>query len=456
METDNRPVSFLRSRKLIRVIAFLLVLVLLLAGSSALIRPKGYEAYDIETVDIKLQQMSSEKDGSIDVIFAGDSELLYAFSPLQLWGEYGMTSYIISSGGQKICDTYEILTQVFLHHSPKAVVLDGNSFYRDGSIYLEEDDKLLETADVFITNVREPSLARMGLDYASLKERYPRLVYAQFYGYGPKGPASEDPGFDSTAFWMRSGPVADWTEEGSKPFYPTYAFGDMATSSVFLSGILVALYARERTGRGTKVSTSLFASGIWCNATGVVSTQFETKHLNPDYSHPPSPFDGFYACAGGSWIAVYTNEYGRDRAKFARELGMEDILTDRRWDSVQALEESGFFREAAARVAAVFQTKSAAAWRDQLSRASISCEVMQRTCDVIRDEQALANDYIEPLDFGDGLRVMMPSPPLSFSAYHRRPTANTGRIGADTDAVLEELGYRREEICALRDEGAIL
>ena len=100
METDNRPVSFLRSRKLIRVIAFLLVLVLLLAGSSALIRPKGYEAYDIETVDIKLQQMSSEKDGSIDVIFAGDSELLYAFSPLQLWGEYGMTSYIISSGGQ--------------------------------------------------------------------------------------------------------------------------------------------------------------------------------------------------------------------------------------------------------------------------------------------------------------------------------------------------------------------
>ena len=316
--------------------------------------------------------------------------------------------------------------------------------------------KLLETADVFITNVREPSLARMGLDYASLQERYPRLVYAQFYGYGPKGPASEDPGFDSTAFWMRSGPVADWTEEGSKPFYPTYAFGDMATSSVFLSGILVALYARERTGRGTKVSTSLFASGIWCNATGVVSTQFETKHLNPDYSHPPSPFDGFYACAGGSWIAVYTNEYGRDRAKFARELGMEDILTDRRWDSVQALEESGFFREAAARVAAVFQTKSAAAWRDQLSRASISCEVMQRTCDVIRDEQALANDYIEPVDFGDGLRVMMPSPPLSFSAYHRRPTANSGRIGADTDAVLEELGYRREEICALRDEGAIL
>lgn len=181
METDNRPVSFLRSRKLIRVIAFLLVLVLLLAGSSALIRPKGYEAYDIETVDIKLQQMSSEKDGSIDVIFAGDSELLYAFSPLQLWGEYGMTSYIISSGGQKICDTYEILTQVFLHHSPKAVVLDGNSFYRDGSIYLEEDDKLLETAErifpVFHYHTRYKTLPLPGVLMSFTNHRKNQELY---------------------------------------------------------------------------------------------------------------------------------------------------------------------------------------------------------------------------------------------------------------------------------------
>ena len=70
--------------------------------------------------------------------------------------------------------------------------------------------KLLETADVFLTNVRLPSLGRLGLDYETLHKAYPGLVYAHFSGFGPKGPDAAKPGFDSTAFWLRSGPMADW------------------------------------------------------------------------------------------------------------------------------------------------------------------------------------------------------------------------------------------------------
>ncbi|MFR6379035.1 MAG: CoA transferase [Evtepia sp.] len=77
---------------------------------------------------------------------------------------------------------------------------------------------LLKDADVFITNVREKSLLRNGLDYETLKTWNPGLIYAHFLGYGDKGPVASNPGFDISAFWLRSGPIADWQTQGSFPF----------------------------------------------------------------------------------------------------------------------------------------------------------------------------------------------------------------------------------------------
>lgn len=316
--------------------------------------------------------------------------------------------------------------------------------------------KLIGEADVFITNVREASLRRSGLDYNTLRESFPQLIYAHFSGFGPKGPVASNPGFDSTGFWLRSGPMADWQVEGSFPFVPTYAFGDMATSSVLLSGILMALLGREKTGCGTKVETSLFASGIWCNSVGVVETQFERRHLNPDPFRPADPFDTTYKCADGKWIGVYVNEYKKDKAKLAKLLGMEDILEDPRYDDIATLAESGVIVEAVKRCNEIFLTRTSAEWRELLSANSVSCEVMQSTCDVSRDSQAIENHYVEELEFADGLKVMMPCPPVHFSEYTRRPYEPTGEIGKDTDAVFASLGYSGEEIARLREKGAIL
>ena len=316
--------------------------------------------------------------------------------------------------------------------------------------------KLIGEADVFITNVREASLRRSGLDYDTLRESFPQLIYAHFSGFGPKGPVASNPGFDSTGFWLRSGPMADWQVEGSFPLVPTYAFGDMATSSVLLSGILMALLGREKTGCGTKVETSLFASGIWCNSVGVVETQFERRHLNPDPFRPADPFDTTYKCADGKWIGVYVNEYKKDKAKLAKLLGMEDILEDPRYDDIATLAESGVIVEAVKRCNEIFLTRTSAEWRELLSANSVSCEVMQSTCDVSRDSQAIENHYVEELEFADGLKVMMPCPPVHFSEYTRRPYEPTGEIGKDTDAVFASLGYSGEEIARLREKGAIL
>ena len=315
--------------------------------------------------------------------------------------------------------------------------------------------KLLESADVFVSNVREQSLKRLGLDYETLKPMFPGLIYAHFSGFGPKGPEANSPGFDSTAFWLRNGPMADWQEEGAFPFKPTYAFGDMATSSVLLSGILMAIIGRSVSGCGTKVETSLMASGIWCNAVGVVSTQFERKKLNPEPLRPRNPFAWCYQCSDEKWIGMYINEYGREKEKFAKMLGMEDILTDPRYETLDSLAETDAIVEAVTRVAKIFKTRSSKEWREFLVSNNVSCEVMQRTMDVSGDPQALANNYVEPVTFGDGSTVTLPCPPIFFSDYCRRDIIPTGSIGENTDEIFSSLGYSEEETAVLKAKGAI-
>ena len=317
--------------------------------------------------------------------------------------------------------------------------------------------RLLNTADVFLTNVRAASLGRLGLDYETLHERFPQLIYAHFSGFGPKGPAANNPGFDSTAFWLRTGPLADWQAPGSFPFTPTYAFGDMATSSVLLSGILMALLGRERTGQGTLVNTSLFASGIWCNAIGVVShqPQFGGERVN-DPLRPSAPFCHFYECADGRWIGVFDNEYRRELPKFAQLFDMPDIVDDPRCASLEALQQTDAVAEVTARLNEKFRTRTSQEWLDYLNENNVSCELMRKISDVYTDEQAIANGYVREVTFKDDLKVMMPCPPVHFSEYTTRPYVSAGKLGKDTDAVFHELGYSDDEIQAMRDEKAII
>jgi len=316
---------------------------------------------------------------------------------------------------------------------------------------------LLQDADVFITNVREQSLQRNGLDYETLKQLNPGLIYAHFLGYGDRGPVANNPGFDISAFWLRSGPLADWQTEGAFPFVPTYAFGDMATSSAFLSGVLMALYAKKETGLGTKVNTSLFASGIWCNAIGVVQTQFERKDLNPQPLRPTDPFSQTYCCKDGRWIGIYCNEYVKDKEKLAKLCGIEEILDDPRYDSIETMHETGAIEEIIARCNEIFRTKTAMEWREHFSANNVACEVMMKSHEVSSDPQAIESGYMVPVEYPDAdhTTVMMPNPPIWFSEYQRREYQPTGRIGQDTDQILMSMGYTAEQIRTMKESGAI-
>lgn len=346
------------------------------------------------------------------------------------------------------------LNPLFTIHNSNKKFLSLNFKTPEGKKILMD---LLKDADVFITNVREKSLLRNGLDYETLKAWNPGLIYAHFLGYGDKGPVASNPGFDISAFWLRSGPIADWQTQGSFPFLPTYAFGDMATSSSFLAGILMALYAKKETGLGTKVNTSLFASGIWCNAIGVVQTQFDRKDLNPDPLRPTDPFNQTYCCKDGRWIGVYCNEYVEDKEKLAKLYGIEEIIDDPRCATIETMQETGVIVDVIKRCNEIFRTRTAMEWRDYFSANNVACEVMMKSHEVSSDPQAIENGYMVPVEYPDAdhTTVMMPNPPIWFSDYDRKEYQPTGTIGADTEEILTSMGHSPEEIQAMKDSGAV-
>ena len=110
--------------------------------------------------------------------------------------------------------------------------------------------ELLETADVFCTNVRLRAIEKLGLDYETLHKRFPKLVYLHFNGFGYDGPEAARPGFDATAFWGMTGIAVDWPNQGSTPLRHSPAFGDMVCAFSILSAMLGGIIHRDRTGEG--------------------------------------------------------------------------------------------------------------------------------------------------------------------------------------------------------------
>ena len=124
-------------------------------------------------------------------------------------------------------------------------------------------ERLVKWADVLIVNFPYPVRKRLKLTYEDVAQWNSRLIYADITGYGDHGPDADQPGFDITAYWARSGLLALMRDAGAPPMLPVAGSGDHATAVGLYAAIVTALYRRERTGKGSHVTTSLIAEGAW-------------------------------------------------------------------------------------------------------------------------------------------------------------------------------------------------
>src|SRR5262245_19122905 len=210
------------------------------------------------------------------------------------------------------------------NRNKRAISLDLKS---PGSAAILE--RLVRWADVFIVNTPHPARKKLKLAYEDVARWNPRLIYADLTGYGEKGADADLPGFDLTAYWARTGLLSLTRDAGAPPTLPPSGAGDHATAVTIYSGIVTALYRRERTGKGSYITTSLLAAGTWACGVYIQGALADaTFYPLHDRLKPPNPTFNVYRTSDEVWFLLITQP-DQWRA-LVEALERPDLLTDAR------------------------------------------------------------------------------------------------------------------------------
>ena len=310
--------------------------------------------------------------------------------------------------------------------------------------------RLVEGADVFLTNHRPKSLASLGLGWPELQAVNPRLVYAHGTGFGDEGEEIDKPGFDSVCYWSRSGMEAN--------LFPTegwlgslgYGTGDHPSGMALLSAVLLALLARERSGRGTRVSSSLLANGAWSNSVMIQARLLGAKFQDRRPREDARSFTSVYYRAGdGRLFKMVVVDTRRDWPKVCRAMGRLDLIDDPRYATLEARLEEGRMGELVRLCDRIFAEHPMQYWQRALEQADVAYSVVASYDDVVADRQMAANGVFVEIDDPVLGRVRSVDTPLQIEGHPKVARAPAPRLGEHTRAILAEIGLGEREIDAL-------
>jgi crotonobetainyl-CoA:carnitine CoA-transferase CaiB-like acyl-CoA transferase len=316
--------------------------------------------------------------------------------------------------------------------------------------------RLVATADVFLSNMRPQFLRRAGLHHEQLLPANPKLVYAILTGYGLEGPDKDAPGYDLAAFSARSGLSDRATAPGGVPPTLPGGLGDQVTAITLVAGVLGALWYRDRTGRGQLVSTSLLRTGIFCIGMEM-STRVGLGRIAPSASRlrPQNPLMNSYRASDGKWLWLIGAEAERHWVPIVEALGAGVLLDDERFKTTRDRR-----RNTEALVAIfdeIFARRTRDEWAATLRDHDIWWAPVNSPDDLVKDAQVQAVGAFVPVPAmaRDGTTSMSIASPVDFGAEPVAPPAAPPQLGSDTQAVLRDLGVEDKELAQLRAAGVI-
>src|ERR1700723_1620146 len=312
--------------------------------------------------------------------------------------------------------------------------------------------RLAAEADVFITNFPPAVRERLGMTYAKLAPLNTRLVYASFTGYGEKGEEANKPGFDSNAYWARSG-LMDLVRADldTTPARSVAGMGDHPCAMALYGAIVTALYKRERTGQGSHVSSNLMANGIWA-----ASVLAQAKLCGAKFSERRpreralNAVTNHYQCRDGRWLILSLLNEDRQWPTLARCLGRADLIRDAGFVTkpdrhARSLELIKIFDE-------IFATRDLAEWRKILDGNGLVFGVIGILDDIPNDRQMIENDVLLPFE-GDSMLTV--NSPIWIDGSQKTQPRHPPGVGEHSDEVLREAGYDEAAIRQLRTSGAV-
>jgi len=335
-------------------------------------------------------------------------------------------------------------------------VLDGRN-RKSVALNLEDETardvllKLVGTCDVFITNYQPALVRKFRLAYAELKPLNDRLIYAHVTGYGDTGDDVDEPGYDQTAYWARSGLMYTMYNADGEPCRAPTGFGDHPTAMTLFAAIMLGLFQRQTTGKGIKVATSLMANGVWSNANFVqaalLGAQFQPRTKRTTVANP---LVCHYVTRDQRRFLTCCLAPAKDWPNLCHALGREDLIDDERFrtPALRHANSTALIKV----IDEVVATKDMEEWARRFRQHEITFALMQTNEETARDRQMQANGVFAEIE--PGIRTV--SSPFVVDGVDKAKPTMAPQVGEHTSEVLLGLGYSQAEIEDLARRGAAL
>lgn len=317
--------------------------------------------------------------------------------------------------------------------------------------------RLVEGADVFVTNLREAALQRLRIDVDAIRADNPAVVYVRGTAFGARGPDAGSGGYDTGAYWARSGMQHLLTPDDAWPGPPRPAFGDVVGALAIAGAVSTALYRRATTGEPSVVDAALLACGMWQIQPDVVNARLEATEgataAPRDRYSVWNPLMLTYRTADDRYVALMMLSPDRSWPDLCTALGEPDLATDPRFADLAARRENA--RACVERLDEVFARRTLADWKRALAGFGGEWAPVQTPREVHDDPQVRANGFVAEVEMADGVQLPMVAAPVQFDGQPGRPT-RAPEHGEHTESALLALGLSWAEIAELKSRGAVL
>ncbi len=311
--------------------------------------------------------------------------------------------------------------------------------------------KLIDEADVYVTNHSPGMREKLGLSYEHLQARNPALIYASLTAYGEQGPERDREGFDLVAYWSRSGLMDLVHAPGADPSPALPGMGDHPTAVSMYAGILTALIRRMKTGEGSFVHTSLLANGIWsasCIAQGAfVGADFSRYRAMLGHLYTRV----MYETLDGRWLQFTMVRSTDETDAMFTVMGMPEVLIEERFADPASRVAHG--AELVAMIKPVIRTRNSAEWLEAFHAAGVPVALVGEVERLPEDQQVLLNPMLK--DGGDTGLDQVIKHPVNVDGLNTKPASRAPDLGEHSEQILLQLGYTIEQVENFREAGVI-
>ena len=314
--------------------------------------------------------------------------------------------------------------------------------------------ELVRQADVFLTNYPPRVLESLSLRYEDLQPLNERLVFAHATGYGENGPELGKPGYDFTAWWGRSGLADVVRAPGSNPASSSPGMGDHPSAMSLFGAIMLALYRRERSGRGSKVGSSLLANGVWSNSILLQSQLCGAGPFEPPpLEKPTNALINMYRTRDDRWLQLVLVQEDKLWPRFCKALDEPELIDDPRFSELKSRRAHAL--DLAEILRPLFASRDLVEWRKRLDAVGVTSAHVATLEELAEDPQAEASGLFPAIEDGNGRAMRTVTNPIEVEGLAKRPPGPAPDIGEHTDEVLRSIGVDDARLAALRERGAI-